>query len=249
MFRLILVGLTLSLVTSAALAGNQCSDLPAQWTINNTYVDGITSSLITSDGSAYVDGTTGVSAYVTTCSTGDGVVALSGSQRSISFHFTAPLYMDQYTPAGLNGSTVQVLSVNVRNIMYQHNAALEYTFTTRMGSNSSQFGPFRMVNLASQAVPPGGGGDNVANSPYADALVYVHHCPKSTVPSGGCQALAHETWYVYPDPASYGTSSFTGLPVSQVGTLILTQGSGKNSQTVNGGEFRMPFYFAISLLN
>lgn len=248
MYRMILAGLTLSVATSAAFA-TQCSDLPAQWTINNTYVDGVTPSLITSDGSAYVNGTTGVTAYVTTCSTGDAVVSLSGSQRSISFHFTAPLYTDQYTPAGLNGSTVHPLSVNVRNVMYQHNAAVEYTFTTRLGSNFSQFGPFRMVNLASQAVAPGGGGDNVANSPYADALVYVHHCPKSTAASGGCQALAHETWYVYPDPAVYGTSSSTGLPVSQVGTLILTEGSGKNSQTVNGGEFSMPFYFAISLLN
>ena len=104
-----------------------------------------------------------------------------------------------------------------------------------------------MVNLGSQAVPPGQGGDNVANTPYADALVYVHHCPKSTVASGGCQALAHETWYAYPDPTVYGTSSYTGLPVSQVGTLLPTVGN--KGQTVNGGEFSMGFYFAISLLN
>ncbi|MDP8980615.1 MAG: hypothetical protein M3O35_08500 [Acidobacteriota bacterium] len=228
---------------------NQCSELPAQWTINNTQLDGVTPSLITNDGSAYVNGQSGVTATISTCGSNDAIVALSGSQRSIAFHFTAPLYTDQYTLSGLTGSTVPVASVNIRNILYQHNAAVEYTFTTRIGSNSFQFGPFRMVNLGSQAVAPGQGGDNVANSPYADALVYVHHCPKSTVATGGCQALAHETWYVYPDPAVYGTSSYTGLPVSQVGTLLPTVGSGKNANVVNAGEFSMPFYFAISLLN
>ena len=89
----------------------------------------------------------------------------------------------------------------------------------------------------------------VHHSPYADALVYVHHCPKSNLASGGCPALAHETYYVYPDRAAYGNSSFTGLPIAQVGAMVLTIGNGRNTQTVNGGEFSMPFYFAISLLN
>ena len=248
MIRMIVVALSVSIAASAGQPSN-CSNLPVQWTVNNTQLDGVSPSLITNDGSAYINGQSGVTAYITTCITGDAVVALSGTQRSISFHFTAPLYTDQFTPAGLSGSTVPVASVNVRNIMYQHNAALEYTFTTRLGSNSSQFGPFRMLNLSSQAVAPGEGGDNVANTPYADALVNVHHCPKSTLPNGGCPALAHETFYVYPDPTVYGTSATTGLPVTQVGTLIVTTGSGKNSQTVNGGEFSMPFYFAISFLN
>lgn len=240
--------LVVSQAASAAPAKDSCSDLPAQWTVNNTQLDGVTPSLITNDGvAAYVNGQNGVTAFVTTCSTGEAVVALSGTGRAISFHFTEPLYTDGYTPPGLGGSTVNVASVTVMNIMYQHNAAAEYTFTTRLGSDSS-VGPFRMVNLGSQAVPPGQGGDNVANSPYADALVYVHHCPKSTVAGLTCPALAHETYYVYPDPAVYGTSSSTGMPITQVGTVILTEGNGKNAQTVNAGEFSMPFYFAISLL-
>jgi len=248
MFRMMIASL---FVTLAAAAGQpKCSEIPVQWTVNNMQVDGINPTLITNDGAgAYIDGQSGVTAFVTTCSTGDGIVALSGTLRAIAFHFTAPLYTDQFTPAGLNGSSVNVASVNVRNIMYLHNAALEYTFTTRLGSNSSQFGPFRMLSLASQAIPAGEGGDNVANVPYADALVSVHHCPKSPLANGGCPALAHETFYVYPDPAVYGTSSFTGLTVTQVGTVMVTVGNGKNSQTVNGGQFSMPFYFAISLLN
>jgi hypothetical protein len=248
MFRMTLAALIAALAAAAA-PPNNCTTVPVQWTVNNTYIDGVTPSQVINDGSAaYVNGQSGVSASISTCGNNDAILALTGSQRSVSFQFTEPLYTDQYTPAGLSGSTLHVDSVNVRNILYQHNAATEYTFTTRLGSNFLNLGPFRMVNLGSQAVAPGEGGDNVANTPYADALVYVHHCPKSSVPAGACPALNHETYFVYPDQTTFGTAP-TGFTIAQTGTLILTEGNGKNASTVNAGEFSMPFYFAISLLN
>lgn len=247
MIRTALAAIALAMCASAA-PPSQCSNTPVQWIVNNLSLDGVTASLITNDGTpTYVDGQSGVSAVID-C-TPDAHIVLNTSQRSISYHFTSPLYTDQYTPAGLAGSSVSFSSITVRNILYQHNASVEYTFTTRLNSFSSQFGPFRMLNLGSQAVAPGNGGDNVSNSPYADALVYVHHCPKNNLASGGCPALAHETYYVYPDATVYGNSSSTGLPIAEVGAMVLTVGNGKNAQTVNGGEFSMPFYFAISLLN
>jgi hypothetical protein len=249
MLRTTLVALIATLAATAARPST-CTTSPVQWTVNNIYIDGVTPSQVTNDGSAaYINGQSGVTATISTCGNEDAVIALTGSQRSVSFQFTAPLYTDQYTPAGLNGSALHVDSVDVRNILYQHDAASEYTFTTRLGANFVNLGPFRMVNLGSQAIPPGEGGDNVANTPYADALVFVHHCPKSTVPAGACPALGHETYFVYPDPATFGTSSQTGLTVAQTGTLLLTEGKGKSATTVNAGEFSMPFYFAISLLN
>ena len=246
MIRTALAGLALVVCASAA-PPTKCSNTPVQWIVNNLTLDGVSPSLITNDGTpTYVDGQSGVSAVID-C-TPNAHISFNTSQRSISYHFTSPLYTDQYTPSGLTGSVVNFSSITVRNILYQHNASSEYTFTTRLDSFSSQFGSFRMLNLSSQAVAPGSGGDDVSNSPYADALVYVHHCPKSNLASGGCPALAHETYYVYPDPTVNGTTS-TGLPIAQVGAMVLTVGNGKNAQTVNGGEFSMPFYFAISLLN
>jgi hypothetical protein len=135
-------------------------------------------------------------------------------------------------------------SVDVRNVFYNYVATADYTFTTRLGAFFGSFA-FRMINPSSQAMPPTTD-DTMANSPNEDALVYVHHCPKSTSGVGTCPALAHETWYVYPNltspPYAQGTPPY-------VGTAIVTIGSGKNAYDVNGGQFSMPFYFAISMLN
>lgn len=227
-------------------SSNSCSELPIQWVVSSLYVDGVTADLVQNDGNAtYVNGQSGVGAAISTCGTEDAVITLSGSKRAVSFDFSAPLYTNQYTPGGLTGTSVAALSVNIRNVLYQHSPGAEYTFTTRMGANLNNIGPFRMVNLASEAIPPGDGNDNIANTPYSDALVYVHHCPKASAASGGCPALAHETWYVYPDTTTYGESAYTGLSVARTGTLILTE----KKDTVNGGEYSMPFYFVISLLN
>ncbi len=245
MFRTALALASLAATVPCLSAGNNnCTGIPVQWTVSNLYNDGVTPSLVTNDGTAaYVNAQHGVAATIGTCGPYDAVLVLSSSTRAVSFKFTEPLFTNSYTPAGLTGSTVNALSVNVRNLLYNYVSTADYTFTTRLGANLIQFGPVRMINSNSQAMPVTSD-DSMANQPNADALVYVHHCPKSLTGSVSCPALAHETWFVYPDLT-------TGDPLTPrwTGTMILTVGNGKNATDVNAGQFSMPFKFAISLLN
>lgn len=241
MLRTALAGLLAAVCLSAA-PPPKCTQIPVQWSVNNTYVDPLIASLVTNDGSAaYVNGQSGVSAVISTCGSNDAIITVSGA-RAIRFNFTDPLSTNSNTPDGLVGSTVNAASVNIRNVRYLYNATGDYGFTTRMGANLVNLGPFRMVNPASQAIPPQTD-DPIANTPNATALVYVHHCPKSASPFGTCPALSHETWFVYPDlPLATGPARFAG-------SLILTVGNGKHATTVNAGQFSMPFNIAISRLD
>jgi hypothetical protein len=202
-------------------------------------------SLLTDDGKGtYINNQSGVSATIA-CNQ-DAILALDNSARSVVLNFTQPLYTDSYTPAGLTGKAITANAVNVRSILYNHLATAEYTFTTTLSVSPINIGWLRMLNPA-EAASPITADFPMANYPYTDALVYVHHCPANPL-SSTCPASSHEIWYVYPDPATYGTAA-DGNTIAQVGTLIMNVGKGSKVTDVNAGEFSMPFYFAISLLN
>jgi len=81
----------LAATACALAAGHTTCGFPVQWTVNNTYVDGVTTSLVTSDGKgAYVNGQSGVSVSVD-CNN-DALMALGGSTRFVQFSFADALH-------------------------------------------------------------------------------------------------------------------------------------------------------------
>ena len=171
-----------------------------------------------------------------------------GNGRTLTFSFAKLLASNSYTPAwAKTGSTESAISLNIYNLFYVPTGKdrnSEYTFTTRMGALVGGIG-FHMVNPSPDA-PSSAPNLPIANVPYTNSLVVVHYCPGNTNTST-CPNIVHETWFVHPDPnpTGSGTSSQTGLPLTQVGFLVINS----NRSNVNAGEFSMPFSFTISLLN
>jgi len=249
--------LLFTLVAIAQLAsaqkGGKCADPSIQWTINPMYVDGITPSAIQGDGAPYVDGQSGVTAVINVCSGSYDATLQLGKGRTFSFSFAKQLASNSNTPSwALSGSTESGTGgFDVRNLFFVpsgSNRNLEYTFTTRSGSTPPAPGSpdFTMTNPAPEAPSSVPNLLAIANVPYNDSLVIVHHCPAGTN-TATCPNITHETWFVYPDPnpTASGTGQ-TGLPITQVGTLLTVS---HNGSEVNAGEFSMPYYFTISLLN
>lgn len=87
---MILQHCTISTLVAATLAvagphpGNCSLNVPLRWTVNTTYVDGITPSAITGDGSSYGDGQAGVSAIINVCSGTNDAVLLLSSPRALA---------------------------------------------------------------------------------------------------------------------------------------------------------------------
>jgi hypothetical protein len=220
------------------------------------YFDGVTPSAIQGDGAPYVNGQSGVATVIHVCSGTYDATLLLSSRRTMTFSFAGLLATNSNTPAwALSGSTISVGFINVRNIAYVPpglNRGEEYTFTTRFGSTFS--GHFQMLNPSPSAtITSPNPNVAIANAPYDDSLVVVHHCPAGANAgvSTACLNLAHETWFVYPDstPTTADGSqtgwTFYNRPFTQVGTLLT---SSQKSGEVNAGEFSMPFYFTISSL-
>ena len=239
-------------VTPLLAAGHgSCNlDVPLQWSIASTYVDGTTPNLVLGDGSPYANGQSGVEATIKVCDgTNDAVLQLS-SPRNVSVIFSNPLATNSNTPSWASGSVTGAGVLNIQNIVFVPNGLSrsdEYTFTSRMGAQLPVKGSwnFRMWNPTTQAVSTDGSSVAAANSPSSDSLVYVHHCPaNSTATAGQCPGIVHETWFVYADSTETGISSQTGLPLKQVGGLENTQ----PINPVNAGQFSIPFFFVISAL-
>jgi hypothetical protein len=240
-------------VTLMALGGGTCnSDIPLQWVINPLYVDNVTPNAFQGDGNPYINGQSGVTTIINICSaTGDATLSLGsghGATRTSSVSFARVLATTSATPSwAASGSTVSQWGANIHDIMCFRCAgpidnSQEYQFTTTFTSNMQLF----MWNPTSQAARP----DNLTtpniNSPYADSLVNVYHCPaNSTSTTGRCVGVVHETWLVWPDPnpTASGTSQ-AGWPITQVMSLVVSKGN----QYLNAGEFSIPFYFVISRL-
>jgi len=234
----------LSLIVPCLYAqAHGCTDPGTQWIINPVYIDGTTINAIQGDGAPYVNGQSGVTALIQICSgTTDATLLLSKS-RSVSFSFAKLLASNSNTPSwALSGSTVTGGFLNVRDIFFVPAGSdrnQEYTFTTWLGSNTSNAN-LRIAGPSPEAPQAGAG---PVNTPYPNSLIVVHHCPANTNTST-CPNIVHETWFAYPDPNPTASGvGQTGLPITQVGTLLV------GNKLVNGGEFSMPFLFTISLLN
>lgn len=246
---LMLICLSLALPAVYAQKTHGCTDPGTQWILNSLYVDNTTANAIQGDGSPYVNGQSGVTAVINVCSGTTDATLLLGSPRKLSFSFAGLLASNSYTPSwALSGSTETGTGfLNVRNIFFVpagSNRNLEYTFTTWFGSNPPAPGTpnFRMAGPSPQAPQAGAGGD--VNSPYTGSLIVVHHCPAGANTST-CPNIVHETWFAYPDPNPTASGAGqTGLPIAQVGTLLVSNKGG----SINGGQFSMPFLFTISLL-
>src|SRR5215475_7545550 len=91
--RLFVIAALAPLLPFRASGAGSCNlDAPLVWTINPTYVDGITATLISGDGSPYINGQSGVSATIKVCEgTNDAVLQLGGKQRQFTVNFSQPL--------------------------------------------------------------------------------------------------------------------------------------------------------------
>src|SRR5689334_6298287 len=98
--RLLLFGaLAFTNLIAAPAHGGTCNpDPPLQWTLNPTYVDNVTASSITGDGSPYVNGQSGVTATIKVC-TGTNDAVLSNTSRNITFSFAKKLASTSSTPS------------------------------------------------------------------------------------------------------------------------------------------------------
>ncbi|HKD06091.1 MAG TPA: hypothetical protein VKB79_09335 [Bryobacteraceae bacterium] len=243
---LTLIILSVGIQAASAQKGKCPPDQPIEWIINPTYVDGTTPNRILGDGVPYINGQSGVAAVIQVCSgTNDATLQIS-SPRTLSLSFYNLLYPTPQTPSwALSGSMeTDTTFLNVRNLLFVpagKDRSMEYTFTTWFGTGGTPTG-FKMRGPAPQAPQGGAGG---GNSPYPESLIVVHHCPAGANTST-CPNPVQETWFAYPDPnpTASGASQTTGLPITQVGTLFVSS----KGQTVNAGEFSMPFLFTISLL-
>ena len=241
---LILIPVVLAAQTAVAQKAGKCANPSIQWTINPLYVDG-TANAVQGDGSSY-------SGAVQVCSGSFDATMPTARNRTVSFSFARLLASNANTPSwALGGGTYTGQgSFNVRNIFYVPAGTdrnHEYTFTTRLGSTTPAPGSpdFTMTNPSPDAPSSVPNLLLIANLPYNDSLVVAHHCPANTNTST-CPNITHETWFVYPDPNPTASGvGQNGGPITQVGTLLVTTHSGE----VNAGEFSMPFFFTISLVN
>jgi hypothetical protein len=235
--------------TALGAQPQKCVNPATEWTINPLYVDG-TSAAIQGDGAPYVDGQSGNAAVINVCSGTYDATLNMGATRTATFSFAGLLASNSITPSwALDRSTITGSSfMNVRNLWFvppEYDRSMEYTFTTRMNASIPVKGSYALHFIAANPdAPSSAPNTSVANIPYPDSLVIVHHCPAG-VNSNACPNVSHETWFVYPDTnqTASGTSQ-TDWPITQVGTLLNTQ----TSPAKNAGEFSVSFSFTISLL-
>ncbi|MBI1786439.1 MAG: hypothetical protein HYR60_02670 [Acidobacteria bacterium] len=247
----------LLLPLSTASAQKCSSDIPTQWTLNDYYVDGTTFNRIRSDSAGpYINGQSGVSASIQICNgTGDALLK-TGSSRQLSFDFGRMLASNANTPSWASGTvTGGGGTLHIRHVTFVpvgYDRSQEYTFTTWVGSmlpvkfswNLRMWKPttdafsgnlYTDVNVAT------------ANTPYIDTPVNMHHCPaNSAATTGPCAGVIHETWFASPDPGP--TTYADGTPAPSTATQVAALVSTQKATPVNAGQFSMPFYFVISLL-
>lgn len=254
----LVLGMVFALLASAAGKGGTCTstDTPLQWTIETNYVDGTLNSVLSDNGTPYVDGQSGVTARIHICS-GTNDATLNLKTRYYTVNFLKMLAANPpYTPSYAGTNQAQKYTfINIRNVLYAptnpttgqpYTRADEYQFTTQSHMSNSSTSVV-MLNPNDQAATANNPVNaSLANSPYPDSLVDVYHCPaNSTDTSGLCAGVVHETWFVWPDqnPTASGTGA-DGGPITQVATLLVTKSNTSN----DAGEFSIPFYLVIQSL-
>lgn len=234
----------LLLMGSATLfaAGGPCKTTPVKVTISTTYTFGGTtaSSMISPDGlGAYVDGVAGVSAIINTTCTGDLILDLRNSTRTVGFWFDNPVHTTSLTPSWIGTELWERAHVTVGNLMYLYSPSSAYSFTTNAdfwftlpGATKTQDFMWSLCFGNPSAQVPG----TADNWPFLTSKVVVQHIPADPLTG------AVETWTITPDNANMNPS---GSPAAtQVGSLLLAA-EGKNKGG-NAGQFSMPFQFTVT---
>lgn len=231
------VVVTVLLFTAVGSMAKPCpSPVPLQVVISPTYTFGgsSTATSVTPDStSPYVDGVNGVSAVINGC-THDAVISLSNSTRTMGLSLQNAVATNSSTPSWTSTVIAAKANVTILNLLYAYDANATYSFTT--SATFSFTGPdgigyqLQFVNPSAQNAAAGG----TINQPYYTSLVVVTHIAAD--PTTG----APESWSVQPDNSNMNPA---GTPAAtQVGGLLKTV----RSQSVNAGQFSVPFQFTIT---
>jgi len=230
----------------AAAAGGKCQDVPIRVTLyNDAVVDpatgATTPSAIRSDGGGEY-----TSASIKVCSgTGDAVTNLSGTKRTFTYVFPAPIAgsVIEAAPTWVPGTSVGTGWINIRNVLF--NAGSNQPFATMAGTTFTRAGDqvtYRLgfkgqsadlPNAPNLDDPPRTPGDN---TPFASSPVVVY--PSYPL---SCSPGSMPTWLVR---ATSPNSPDTRL---QVGTLH-KQNSNPPGPEVHEGQYSMPFEMRIEAL-
>ena len=143
---------------------------------------------------------------------------------------------NSYTPAWTATPFLAHAHIVVSNLMYGYSASAYYQFTTTaeigFTAPDGSSDQLQFVNPGATASTVAGG---LLNQPYYTSLVVVTHAPAD--PGTG----AVETWTITPDNANMNPA---GTPsATQVAGLLVPAGRNKSA---NGGQFSVPFQFAIT---
>jgi hypothetical protein len=244
-------------IAHPAWAHANCQDFSTVWTLGGTQViDGVqTATRVYSDGQAYTDRTTGVTAHIFCSNTFDAVLIV-GSGRTIMLNLTAAYLLDSSYPPppawtangafasppsphfNCSGSPCTVL--NVRNILDFGIAPRNqyYKLYTRLDSafvapdKNSYHLPMHNPTTSDVA---SNSNDAFVNSPFENARVVVQHYPAGQGPQ---ECGTKECWVVEPEtPLANGSLS----PSPENATLLT------NDKSVNYGQFSVPFHFTIAV--
>jgi hypothetical protein len=216
-------------------AGGPCKTDSVSVAISPTYSFGGTtasSTILPDSAAAYADGLAGVSAIINTSCTGDLILNLKSSTRTVGWSFQAPVATNSATPSWTAGAFQSAANyLVVSNLMYQYAATTFYSFTTSASFDfTAPDGAYDRVTFTNPLAQVHVSGQN---RPYNTALVVVTHTPAD--PTTGVV----ETFTITPSNANTDPG---GTPATDAGTLLL---NGKHGYA-DAGEFSLPFQFTVT---
>ena len=270
----LLVSLVVCLMTVAngSAQGGKCTDISLSVTLTDP--PSSPAAGIHSDGlGPYVDGQSGISAKIQTCSGYyDAVIQLGATPnttRQVTYNFSgSTVATNSLTPTwASSGSTFQAKPLfNVDQIADStlcpsnpacYRPTVDYTFTTFMW-NSGIVAPDAQtyILLYVSDFPQSNTGQayvntscDVVNSPSSTSLVQVHHVPATYNNSTGA-ILTPETWVVTPIVNSGGTVTCANSSPSQspgvLATLLFRTTTRNTTTTYNAGQFSLPFQMTLA---
>jgi len=224
----------------AVQAKGNCQPISIQVTIDQTDAFGVsgavTSAIQPDSGGPYVNGVKGVSATIDSCSgSNDLLLNLTNNNRSITANLETMVgSATPYTPAWVSVGPVPLSYLNIRNLFYNYNQNLTYSFTTRLIINLAGVAAgdsFGLVNPTDEAftAPPI---SPEMNYPITTSNVVVWHY------AAGSNGYAVETWVAYPDTTQMDPNTPNSF---YVGGLVTTV----HHRTVSAGQFSVPFQIAV----
>jgi hypothetical protein len=219
-----------------------CTDVPIGVTILNNAVDPITgavtaSALVSDGGGEYLNGTSNVSATIHVCDgTNDAILNSSSPKRRFIYQFPAPIQgsVIQSEPAWVPGSHNVSGWINVRNLLYSHQAFTTHMGTTFIGPDRASYRlAFMPVNVDAPDLHPVS--DN-ENTPYDSSPAKVY--PQAFDCNAG--GTTKPSWLVV-------GNNLNSLGIMEVGTLYKLA-SGTHTTDTHEGQYTMPFELRIDAL-